>query len=1830
MRISVLLPLFFLLALSSLLPGALGQSDEGSRVLAALGSGAKAPILNAYFPSDPTSLVQATALNYTWLQSDPADNASVAAYHQGLVSLSGGPNAYIDLNTAYGGNSVGLVLPPIGGPGSGSGASQGWTVELVVKLTGSSGGWSKLVDFGDGPFPSVDGSYPTLNDLTITWDGNDNNENGLLEGLAVQQLSSPPPATLYNFAVVPIIKPVLGVWYHIVLVMQAVNVSAASATWLVYLNGALLPYSTQLQAGASLTAFQGANLPLPVVRNQSFIGKSDYGDPDLSAIFDAVRVYDYALSQTQVSALAAAYNLNTGVFLPQPSNDQPLPSSSETTYWQNAGISRAPVLNAVFPSDPSSVIGTTRLYQWAASDPSDSSSVQALHQGVLLLTNATNNFVDLTTPTGGNSVGLVMGVFGGPGGSTGAAMGWTVEMVVKPLATTPYTQLLTIGNGGYLDVLFVGWNAVGQLYVEQTSNVNVNLPGVIGQTDLTINASIPLGQWMHLALVLQPTNMAVYAGSMSVYLNGQLVLSSSDPTLVNYPVPVYRDQTYIAASDYNNPNAVATYDAVRVYDQALTQTQVQAMAQQYGLYAGGSSGQSDEGSRVLAALGSGAKAPILNAYFPSDPTSLVQATALNYTWLQSDPADNASVAAYHQGLVSLSGGPNAYIDLNTAYGGNSVGLVLPPIGGPGSGSGASQGWTVELVVKLTGSSGGWSKLVDFGDGPFPSVDGSYPTLNDLTITWDGNDNNENGLLEGLAVQQLSSPPPATLYNFAVVPIIKPVLGVWYHIVLVMQAVNVSAASATWLVYLNGALLPYSTQLQAGASLTAFQGANLPLPVVRNQSFIGKSDYGDPDLSAIFDAVRVYDYALSQTQVSALAAAYNLNTGVFLPQPSNDQPLPSSSETTYWQNAGISRAPVLNAVFPSDPSSVIGTTRLYQWAASDPSDSSSVQALHQGVLLLTNATNNFVDLTTPTGGNSVGLVMGVFGGPGGSTGAAMGWTVEMVVKPLATTPYTQLLTIGNGGYLDVLFVGWNAVGQLYVEQTSNVNVNLPGVIGQTDLTINASIPLGQWMHLALVLQPTNMAVYAGSMSVYLNGQLVLSSSDPTLVNYPVPVYRDQTYIAASDYNNPNAVATYDAVRVYDQALTQTQVQAMAQQYGLYAGGSSGQSDEGSRVLAALGSGAKAPILNAYFPSDPTSLVQATALNYTWLQSDPADNASVAAYHQGLVSLSGGPNAYIDLNTAYGGNSVGLVLPPIGGPGSGSGASQGWTVELVVKLTGSSGGWSKLVDFGDGPFPSVDGSYPTLNDLTITWDGNDNNENGLLEGLAVQQLSSPPPATLYNFAVVPIIKPVLGVWYHIVLVMQAVNVSAASATWLVYLNGALLPYSTQLQAGASLTAFQGANLPLPVVRNQSFIGKSDYGDPDLSAIFDAVRVYDYALSQTQVSALAAAYNLNTGVFLPQPSNDQPLPSSSETTYWQNAGISRAPVLNAVFPSDPSSVIGTTRLYQWAAVRPVRLLVSSGAAPGRAAADQRHQQLRRPDHAHGRQQRRAGHGRVRRPGRQHRGGHGLDSGDGGQAVGHHALHSAADHRQRRLPGRPVRGLERGRAAVRGADLQRQRQPARRHRPDGPDHQCEHPSRPVDAPRPGAAAHQHGRVRGLNERVPERAAGAEQQRPHAGQLPCARLQGPDLHRRIRLQQPQRGRHVRRGAGVRPGADPDPGAGHGAAVRAECWPGGQRKRRRRRRLERRQQRRHRRRGHRLCGGRGLAVSPARLPRDEEQRQRWGQGRPDADWSHEGERSRVRRDGRRVQELAARGGAGVTQPDCCCGHALHSPVGPQTAGRKRV
>ena len=60
-----------------------------------------------------------------------------------------------------------------------------------------------------------------------------------------------------------------------------------------------------------------------------------------------------------------------------------------------------PVLNLNFSTQPAGTTG----WPWAASDPSDGSSVAALHLGVALLDGTGSSYIDLSTATGPQSAG---------------------------------------------------------------------------------------------------------------------------------------------------------------------------------------------------------------------------------------------------------------------------------------------------------------------------------------------------------------------------------------------------------------------------------------------------------------------------------------------------------------------------------------------------------------------------------------------------------------------------------------------------------------------------------------------------------------------------------------------------------------------------------------------------------------------------------------------------------------------------------------------------------------------------------------------------------------------------------------------------------------------------------------------------------------------------------------------------------------------------------------------------------------------------------------------------------------------------------------------------------------------------------------------------------------------------------------------------------------------------------------------------------------------------------------------------------------------------------
>jgi len=229
------------------------------------------PIYSLTFTTDPRIATGATG--YGWEKSSPTDSGPVALAHQGILTLNG--QQYVDLNAITGPYAVvtSNPLPMIGG------GTTGWTFELMVKL-GTEGTWAKILDIG-----SARGTNGLcVNDIVIGWDSvNPRGQVDLCDGTGNGIQYYTPDA----FGII-----IPGVWYHLVLVLTPL--SNGQGNWYTYING-------QFYSGLGNYLY-----PPAVVRSWSYIGKSNWGDPNLIAEIDTFNIYNSALSDVQVTNI---YNL---------------------------------------------------------------------------------------------------------------------------------------------------------------------------------------------------------------------------------------------------------------------------------------------------------------------------------------------------------------------------------------------------------------------------------------------------------------------------------------------------------------------------------------------------------------------------------------------------------------------------------------------------------------------------------------------------------------------------------------------------------------------------------------------------------------------------------------------------------------------------------------------------------------------------------------------------------------------------------------------------------------------------------------------------------------------------------------------------------------------------------------------------------------------------------------------------------------------------------------------------------------------------------------------------------------------------------------------------------------------------------------------------------------------------------------------------------------------------------------------------------------------------------------------------------------------------------
>ena len=1299
---------------------------------------------------------------WSYLSSDPSDTSCGITSHSGLLVLPGrtqpgngdpygyssnGP--YVNLSTTGGNNGYTTALPGnIGGVGAGNVTlgTAGWTFEVAFKPTLLEL-WAKVFDLGQSQV------YGGLCQYDILWGWDANGQNWQFDVCDGQG---------NQYAIVDTLGPVnLNQWYHATVVISLLP--SGLATYSTYVNGQFY------------TALADVYYPDLVPRWNANMGKSNWiADTYWAGEVDFFNIYNQALTPAQI---AARYSSTFGT----------QPSTCGNTAQSSSVAPPAPFYSANFSVDPRIVtgLGNSARYNWLAADPTDYQQDQALHTGLVALGGSflgsaigAGPYINLSATSGSYWVGSTLPQFGGLGSGSlyNGTAGWSVELVFKAQQATTWAKIFDLGNpqtsGGvcFGDVQFGFYQNSLQLQYNYCDDSGTIVSGV----------SVNVGRWYHVVVSMQLTRTG--AGNFYMYINGQLQGENSQQI---YPSSVPRVSATLGFSNWGDAFFVGLIDTFNLYATALTSSQIVQLYQTAMLAPLSAVQLTSSGASTISAT---APTPWFSAPFTTAPAT---SPSTAFSWLNQDSNDTACGINNHQGLLVLqghdtpdfaSGSIGPYVNLASSSGANSIGATLPAsnIGGAGAGllAQGTMGWTFEVMFKATLIEQ-WSKVFDIGNPQLANGQCQYDISlgwDYLGPTWQFNvcDGNGNG--------------------WAIVDAIGAVnVNQWYHAVVVIQALPSGAAN--YLTYVNGQL--YTTLING------YYPANL----ARTDAYLARSDWAaDSYWSGEVDLFNIYNVALTQQQIAALyaTAAGGQSQPTFCPQTANSATAPPP---LYF-----------SATFQTDPRlptvTNLGSSASYGWASYDTSDSPAAQAVHTGLLVLNGSLQSsapnagpYANLSATSGPNWIGQTLGVIGGLGSGsfTQSSMGWTYEVVFKPLAQVIWAKVFDIGNPGAnvgcnYDVI-LGWNAATLGLQFDVCNAAVTQFQLFPPTALT------LGTWYHAVVTqtLVPSGLSNYF----VYINGALVGASYDQ---NYPIAAPRYNSVLGYSNWADPFWVGEIDLFNVYDQAVNQIQV------YNMYV---AAMQPTGATTPGLISGPSTAPA--PWFGLSFDTSFSTSPSGWSYLAVDPQDSSCGITSHTGLLVLPGhtqpslteswltslnGP--YVNLSTTGGTNGFSSQLPGnIGGnstAGTIAAGTAGWTFEVAFKPTLVET-WGKIFDLGQPQLANGNCQY----DIILGWEGSGPTmQFDVCDGNGVQyQITD----ALGNVQ--------LGQWYHAVVVVQ--QLASGLANYYTYVDGSLY------------TSLTSQYYPESVGRSNGNMGHSDWqADSYWAGEVDYFNIYNQALTPAQIAA------------------------------------------------------------------------------------------------------------------------------------------------------------------------------------------------------------------------------------------------------------------------------------------------------------------------------------------------------------------------------------------------------------
>lgn len=728
------------------------------------------------------------------------------------------------------------------------------------------------------------------------------------------------------------------------------------------------------------------------------------------------------------------------------------------------------------------------------------------------------------------------------------------------------------------------------------------------------------------------------------------------------------------------------------------------------------------------------------------------------------------------------------------------------------------------------------------------------------------------------------------------------IGQWQHV-----AVTFSGNTAT--IYVNGV---------AKASNTGITLSPANIALLRN--YIGKSQWPDPLFNGRIDDFRLYNYALSSSEMTTL---FNAAPAIV---PSAVTGVPTSSKVTLHWNPSVNAATytVKRGTVSGGPYTTIASgltsanyvdtavttgTRYYYVVSSTNPNGESANSPEDSVVLsdllafykfnetsgtvATDASGNGFDGTLV---NSPTLAAGLFANavtlpntgaqhvtlPTGIVNGLTDFTISTWVKIGAFSTFSRIFDFGTGT-TNYLFLTPQYTGTAPNTAKLRFAIRTPSV-GEQQINSSTAFATGTWVHVAVTLNGNTGRLYLNGIEVGSNTGMTLkpSSLGSTTLNY----------LGRSQFgSDPYLNGSLDDFRIYSRALNAAEISAQAAPTpsvptGLAAIPGDGQATlnwsiansataytvkrgntpGGPYTAVPAGTGiATNTFTDTGLTNGPTYYYVVSATNWTGASADSAEVAVTPSYLRVQLKFDETSGTVAADSSGHQQNAALFNAP-------------GWItgkIDNALTLTKASSQYATLPD----------GVVSTLSDITIsawvkpatldTWARVFDFGSGMATNLFFTTRSGATGKPQFAIRVANSAEQIiaapnalpLNTWTHI-----AVTLSGSTGT--LYINGVASGTNTAM----TLKPSDMGNT------TQNYLGKSQYNDPYLNGAIDDFRIYSCALNADEIASLVSG-QLNA------PQNATALPGDARIDLsWQAVATVRAyTIQRSTFSGGPYEVVG-----------------------------------------------------------------------------------------------------------------------------------------------------------------------------------------------------------------------------------------------------------------------------------------------------------------------------------------------------